>query len=121
MDGSQKLPQRLLNTVRDRLAAGASIDHLTLAVAGWIRYASGVDEQGRAIAVSDPLAPTFAQIAAARAGDPAALAAGFLDLVPVFGTDLVGHAAFRAAVTRHVVALFRDGVRATLKAHLGPG
>ena len=121
MDGSQKLPQRLLNTVRDRLAAGASIDHLTLAVAGWIRYASGVDEQGRAIAVSDPLAPTFAQIAAARAGDPAALAAGFLDLVPVFGADLVGHAAFRAAVTRHVVALFRDGVRATLKAHLGPG
>jgi fructuronate reductase len=118
MDGSQKLPQRLLNTVRDRLAAGASTDHLTLAVAGWIRYASGTDEQGRPIAVSDPLAPTFARIAAAAGGDPAALAAGFLDLVPVFGADLAAHAGFRAAVTRRVVALFRDGVRATLAAHL---
>jgi fructuronate reductase len=119
MDGSQKLPQRLLNTVRERIAAGASIDHLTLAVAGWIRYASGADEQGRAIAVSDPLAPTFAGIVAASAGDAGRIAAGFLDLVPVFGGELVGHAAFRAAVTDKVVALFRDGVRATLAAHLG--
>jgi fructuronate reductase len=118
MDGSQKLPQRLLNTVRARLAAGATIDHLTLAIAGWIRYASGTDEQGRAITVSDPLAPTFAGIAAASAGDAGRLAAGFLDLVPVFGSDLVGHAAFRAAVTAKVVALVRDGVRATLAAHL---
>jgi fructuronate reductase len=118
MDGSQKLPQRLLNTVRDRRAAGASIEHLTLAIAGWIRYASGTDEQGKPIAVSDPLAPTFAKIAAANAGDPAGLAAGFLDLAAVFGADLVADAAFRAAVTRRVVALFRDGVRATLTAHL---
>jgi fructuronate reductase len=118
MDGSQKLPQRLLNTVRDRRAAGASIEHLTLAIAGWIRYASGTDEQGKPIAVSDPLAATFARIAAAHAGDPAGLAAGFLDLAAVFGADLVADAAFRAAVTRRVVALFRDGVRATLAAHL---
>ena len=36
MDGSQKLPQRLLNTVRDRLAAGGIYAHLALAVAGWM-------------------------------------------------------------------------------------
>ena len=56
MDGSQKLPQRLLGPIRDRLAAGASIRHLTLAVAGWIRYASGTDERGAPIDVQDPLA-----------------------------------------------------------------
>jgi len=33
MDGSQKLPQRLLGTIRDRLAAGGSIDRLALGVA----------------------------------------------------------------------------------------
>jgi len=118
MDGSQKIPQRLLNTVRDRLAAGASIAHLTLAVAGWIRYASGSDEHGQPIAVADPMAPAFAAIAAAAGGDPARIAAGFLDLAAVFGTDLVAHAPFRAAVTRDVVALFERGVRATLAAHL---
>jgi hypothetical protein len=35
----------------------------------------------------------------------------------VFG-DLVAHAAFRFAVTGNVVALFREGVRATLVHHL---
>ena len=117
MDGSQKLPQRLLGTVRDRLADGGSIAHLALAIAGWIRYASGSDEHGRRIAVSDPLASQFAAIDAASGREPAVIAAGFLDLAAVFG-DLTAHAAFRAAVTRDVVALFRDGVRATLAAHL---
>jgi fructuronate reductase len=118
MDGSQKLPQRLLGTVRDRIAAGASFAHLALAVAGWIRYASGTDEQGRAIAVSDPMAATFASVMAGAGKDPARIAAGFLDLAPVFG-DLVAHAAFRAAVTRNVVDLFRNGVQRTLAQHLG--
>ncbi len=118
MDGSQKLPQRLLDTVRDRIRARASYAHLALAVAGWIRYASGVDEQGRAIAVSDPLAPAFASIVTAAGREPTAIAAGFLDLAAVFGKDLTADTPFRAAVTRNVVALFERGVRATLAAHL---
>jgi fructuronate reductase len=118
MDGSQKLPQRLLNTVRDRMQGGGSYAHLALAVAGWIRYCAGVDEAGKAIAVSDPLAATFAGIAQRAGGDPARLAAGFLDLAAVFGADLSAHADFRAAVTRNVEALWRDGVRKTLTSHL---
>src|SRR5207237_2014367 len=70
MDGSQKLPQRLLGTVRDNLAAGRPIELLTLAVAGWMRYASGRDEAGREIVGSDPLAGEFARILAAHRGDP---------------------------------------------------
>jgi fructuronate reductase len=119
MDGSQKLPQRLLNTVRDRMNGGGSYAHLALAVAGWIRYASGTDEHGRAIEVSDPMAPTFAGIAFAAVGDAGRIADGFLDLVPVFGADLAASEPFRAAVRGNVVRLFRDGARATLAAHLG--
>jgi len=118
MDGSQKLPQRLLGTIRDRIAAGAPFDHLALAVAGWVRYACGTDERGGKIAVSDPLATTFERIVAAAGNDPARIAAGFLDLAPVFGRDLGTHAAFRDGVTRNVVALFKDGVRTTLAQHL---
>ena len=120
MDGSQKLPQRLLGTVRDRIARGAPFRHLALATAGWIRYASGTDETGRAIAVSDPMAATFARVVAAAVNDPVRIAAGFLDLAPVFG-DLVTHAAFRAAVTDNVVALFDEGVQKTLERHLAYG
>jgi fructuronate reductase len=119
MDGSQKLPQRLLGTVRDRIAAGDSYAHLALAIAGWIRYASGSDERGGAIDVADPLAATFVRIVADARGDPGPVADGFLDLKAVFGADLVAHYAFREAVRSNVVALFRDGARATLARHLG--
>ncbi len=56
---------------------------------GWIRYASGVDEQGGAIAVADPLARDVrARSRSAAASDAAAIAEGFLDLAAVFGADL---------------------------------
>ena len=118
MDGSQKLPQRLLGTVRDRLAGGGSIRHLTLAVAGWMRYAGGVDEHGARIDVADPLAARYAEIAAAAHGDPAALAHGFLAITAIFGEDLPAKPAFADAVTRHLASLVRRGVAATLADHL---
>jgi fructuronate reductase len=119
MDGSQKLPQRLLNTVRERIAGGGSYAHLALAVAGWIRYASGTDERGGRIDVSDPLSTTFASIAVGASGDPARLADGFTSLRAVFGHDLAANESFRAAVRANVANLLRDGARATIAAHLG--
>ena len=56
MDGSQKLPQRILGTIADKVAAGRSCDGLLLAVAAWMRYVGGVDERGQPIEVHDPLA-----------------------------------------------------------------
>jgi fructuronate reductase len=119
MDGSQKIPQRLLASVRDRLAGGGSIEHLALAIAGWIRYASGTNGDGEPITVVDPLADRFAAIAAHARGNASQLADGFLSLTAVFGDDLTGNAAFRGAVARDVGALMRDGVRRTLAVFVG--
>jgi fructuronate reductase len=63
MDGSQKLPQRLLGTIRDRLAVGAPIPRLALGVAAWMRYATGTDERGHPIDVRDPLAERLRSLA----------------------------------------------------------
>jgi fructuronate reductase len=114
MDGSQKLPQRLLGTVRDNLAAGRPIDCAALAVAGWMRYVSGVDEAGREIKVADPLAADFARVAAARRGDPTALARGLLDLSAIFGGDLPADPRFVGPVTGWLAALFADGAASTV-------
>ncbi len=73
MDGSQKLPQRLLGTIRDNLAAGRPIDRLALSVAGWMRYVYGRDEKGATIDVADPLSARFATLADAHRDDPRAL------------------------------------------------
>ena len=74
MDGSQKLPQRLLGTIRDRLAAGAPIDRLVMGVAGWMRYVTGIDEQGKPIDVRDPLSARLRAICGqGRTRSPTAL------------------------------------------------
>jgi fructuronate reductase len=59
MDGSQKIPQRWLNTVRERLAAGHPIDHLALALAAWLQFLQGRDDHGNALPLDDPLADTI--------------------------------------------------------------
>jgi fructuronate reductase len=114
MDGSQKLPQRLLGTVRDNLAAGRPIELAALAVAGWMRYVSGRDESGREIKVSDPLAPEFARIAAERAGDAAGLARSLLALRAVFGEDLPADPRFANSVAAWLGELFERGAARTV-------
>jgi fructuronate reductase len=116
MDGSQKLPQRLLGTIRDLLAQGAPFGRLALGVAGWMRYATGVDEGGRPIDVRDPLAARLREVAD-RAGPTAArLAPALLSLRDVFGTDLSADPRFAAAVTDALNRLYRLGARRTVAA-----
>ena len=119
MDGSQKLPQRILGPVRERLAGGGSIGHLALVVAAWIRYATGVDEAGAPFEVSDPMAARFREIAAEAGRDPAALTKGFLSLDGVFGTDLPQTPVFVEAVTGWLGALYAKGAAATVGEHCG--
>jgi fructuronate reductase len=116
MDGSQKLPQRLLDTIRDRLRADAPFPHLALAVAAWIRYAAGSDEKGRPIEVRDPLAPRFTELVKAAGSSSERLVAGFLSLEAVFGTDLPQDARFRFALLQALRALHAQGARAALGA-----
>jgi fructuronate reductase len=119
MDGSQKLPQRLLGTVRDNLAAGRSIDLLALAVAGWMRYVSGQDETGRQITVSDPMAGEFTRLAAAKRGNPAQLARALLGVRAVFGTDLPADPRFAGKVESALQALFAEGAARTVARAVG--
>ncbi|AMY70509.1 mannitol dehydrogenase family protein [Frigidibacter albus] len=113
MDGSQKLPQRILGTIAEGRAAGRPVPGLTLAVAAWMRYASGRDEASRAIEVKDPLAP---QLAALWRDDPAETVAGFLGLSQVFPAVLREDAGFAAELTAALARLVREGARAAADA-----
>jgi fructuronate reductase len=114
MDGSQKLPQRLLATIRENLAENRPVALATLAVAGWMRYVSGTDEAGRPIEVSDPLAGQFAAIAAASRGRPDALARGLLGMREIFDEDLHNEPRFAVPVTQWLQRLYADGAAATV-------
>ena len=111
MDGSQKLPQRLLGAARQRLARGEPIPRIAVAVAAWMLYVAGVDEEGNPFPVSDPLEPQFAELAQAAGGDARTVASGLLGLTDVFGTDLPAVPVFREAVTQWLDRLMRLGAR----------
>lgn len=106
MDGSQKLPVRLLGTARDRLSADAVPDSVALAVAGWMAYvAVGTDATGRALPLDDPLARRLRQALRDAPGDARSVTHALLGIPEIFGTDLADHAAFTQAITMHLKEL----------------
>jgi fructuronate reductase len=114
MDGSQKLPPRLLATIGERLATGAPIARLALAVAAWMHYLRGIDEWGRPYGVDDPLADALATARAVAEREPTLRerVAAFTHFTPVFG-ELAGHATLVDALTRALASLQTAGVRMT--------
>lgn len=109
MDGSQKLPQRLLDPVRLHLQNGGSWRHLALGVAGWMRYTQGVDEQSNAIDVVDPMLAEFQKINAQYQGADRVKA--LLGLSGIFADDLPQNADFVGAVTAAYQQLCERGAR----------
>ena len=123
MDGSQKLPQRLLGTIRERLARQRPVNRAALGVAAWMRYVAGVDEHGRPIDVRDPLSGRLRSIANDAGNAPAALVGGLLGVREIFGEDLAGSDVFRTVLIDHLAALLEFGVVETvhrLNRKLGP-
>lgn len=107
MDGSQKLPQRLLGTVRDAYAREVEPAAALLAVAAWMLHATGRGPDGMRHAVDDPLAPTLAAATARGGGEPEALVRAMLGVDAVFG-DLHRHEPAISALVAHVRGLLDD-------------
>lgn len=98
IDGSQKLPYRLLDSVLAARAEGRAVDRLLLPMAAWMRWIARAPD---ALAIDDPLAALL--WAAAR--DDADPVARFMGLAAMFPAALREDASVRAALL--------DGWRAT--------
>ncbi|MFC4175744.1 mannitol dehydrogenase family protein [Microvirga sp. GCM10011540] len=114
MDGSQKLPQRLLGTIRDRLREDAPIKRLALGVAGWMRYVTGFDETGAPIDVRDPMAARLRSLANEAEGSIEHLSQKLFTVTEIFGRDLPHDARFTDAVTECLRRLYENGARRTV-------
>ena len=109
MDGSQKLPQRMLDGIRVHLERKSAWPLLALGVAGWIRYVSGTDERGDAIDVRDPLSDKIQSLV--KASSEAERVNALLTLSEVFGQDLPHNSVFVDAVNEAYQRLTRYGAR----------
>jgi fructuronate reductase len=98
MDGSVKLPVRLLGTIHDRLAADAEPVQAALAVAAWMVYVA------RSTTVDDPQAERLKR-ATATAGTPTELVDALLAVGTVFPSGLRTSETLRSLLIGHVTQL----------------
>jgi len=90
MDGSQKLPQRILGTVENCLTSHTNAPGLLLTITAWMRYVSGIDETGAQIDVRDPMANIFRSLAESSS-NPEEWVAKLLAVREVFPENLAKH------------------------------
>jgi fructuronate reductase len=115
MDGSQKLPQRLLGTVLDRRRAGAEPTVAALGVAAWMRFVSARrSDGGRELTVDDPLADAIVQRLGGRQ-DPRRIVDALLSMHEIFGQELAADAVFGDLLVEHLGRLVRDGAEQTAR------
>lgn len=98
MDGSQKLPIRILATIRDALAAHRPIDRLCLPLSAWMCFVRRAALRGEPL--SDPLHSQLIEIGRACTGEGRADVPRFLALETVFPPDLRGDTRFTQALIR---------------------
>jgi fructuronate reductase len=117
MDGTQKLPQRLLTPAAEMLNKGADIGPFAFAVAAWMRYCLGRSEDGAAYALNDPRQD---EIAAAISGvrSPADLAMALHALPGLFPDRLRTDRTWFDAVTSRLERMMVEGMQSAITAEM---
>lgn len=113
MDGTQKLPQRMLDSVRWHLEKGSRFDCLALGIAGWMRYVGAVDDSGAPIDVRDPMVERLQQVCQSTQ-DGIERVEGLLSISEIFGDELPKNDRFVEAVSRSYLALMKLGAKNTV-------
>lgn len=98
MDGSQKLPQRMLDGIRVHLARQSEWPLLALGIAGWMRYVSGIDDSGAIIDIRDPMSDKIRTIV--EQSTESERVSALLSLHEIFATDLAQNPQFVDTVER---------------------
>jgi fructuronate reductase len=124
-DTSQKVAIRFGETIksyaRDEDKDPASLVGISLAIAGWLRYLMGVDDEGKEMTLSpDPMLETLTPLLASiKLGDTSADLAKILSSEEIFGVDL-----YAVGLGEKIERMFLEmisgpgAVRATLEKHL---
>src|SRR6202011_4279536 len=108
--GSDRMPKFLLPSLSEALAQGRRHQLLMLAVAGWLRYLRGVDQQGQPIALQDDRADELRALANQGGADARPL----LSVTRVFG-NLGENEVWVAELSATLRDLDARGARAILR------
>lgn len=108
MDGTQKLPQRLLEPAAEALANGSKADTYAIAVAAWMRYVLGVNRDGERYELRDPRAGEIAALLADVPRNGGAVSKALFGLAGLFPAALTGNIGWTEDVANKLEILIQD-------------
>ena len=109
-DGSRKIPNMMLEPMAELLSSGTSVTHGAFAIAAWIRFLQGSDEEGQTIPIKDPNAQ-IVQEAARQCEDDVS---PFINLDFVFPGRLRENSQFKEEVLSWFRRLRDEGARRSI-------
>ena len=109
-DGSQKIPNAIIPCIEYQLSTGGSTQYSILALAGWFRYLTGVDEELQPIAIKDPMAEKLTACAKFDTASPVHL----LGIEEIFGHDLPQNSDFVSALAEKMKQIKVRGIKHVL-------
>ncbi|WP_040734530.1 mannitol dehydrogenase family protein [Nocardia tenerifensis] len=115
-NGSDKMMPRVVDALRDNIAAGRPTPGATLLIAAWIRWFTASREPGAVMELIDPREDSLAVLVDA---DPHRCAQAFLQRTDIFGT-LPRLADVQRQVGDALAEIARDGVEAAVRRRLAP-
>ena len=119
-DASQKIVQRLLAPMAERLRRGQPVGLLSVAVAGCMAYLiRGAWRFGAPWTPDDPIAADVAAIADRLGNDPPALVRAISGLAAIFPAELAQTPAFRTEVATALAGLLGSDPRGYLASRCG--
>lgn len=113
-DGSRKIPNMMLEPMAELLAGGSSVSHGAFAIAAWIRFLQGLDEEGESIPIKDPNGEKVQEAARKCEED----VSPFINLDFIFPARLRENSQFKEEVLSWFRRLKEEGARRTIGAVL---
>ena len=110
MDGTEKLPQRLLQPAVHALHANQDIRSYAFATAAWMRYCTGKTEHGTSYALRDPQQQLIGEIISAHMHEPHTIVQSLQKLPGVFPEELVESTHWNTEINSCLSAILEFGM-----------
>ncbi len=110
MDGTEKLPQRIFAPAIDALSRGDDAGVYALAVAAWMRYCLGKDENAVSYALRDPREAEIANCLAGQGSSAADTVDALFSLPGFFPAQLLTATLWRHKVLRYFTLMLERGM-----------
>ncbi|WP_445082894.1 mannitol dehydrogenase family protein [Chelativorans sp. YIM 93263] len=120
MDGTEKLPQRILAPALHALHNDGDLRPFAFAVAAWMRYCTGRLDTGEPYRLRDPREEEIASTLARAGGDARAIADALTALSGLFPAELAANERWNGLVTDILASMLQNGMAQALEGEARP-